>query len=494
MEVLMVPLLFKRNEIENLNILGSALYNSLDTSLDFVEKNILIDKSTVHHNIKQLNDLFTRLGYDTVKIRTINNQIVVDGKKEIIYNNLLFDISCYYFLNSPIYRIIKLLFNNKTLDKELIIEKAYISPSYLTKIMSKINLFLAPTGVKLVSRKGKLTYVGPNINKYYLDCRIQRVFTIIPSDNQITGEATTIDHSIFPSKFETQKASILSTSLNGHYLPNDPFFSDLAIKQTLEVFLNINDIHRHTPIPIPKAKQALLAINLVARLSSDQIDTAEERLLIGQSLLKLQQLNPNNEILADSLYITNKFCNLYEQHLEISEQIRMDTFYSITLYTLAYHTFQCNMDELFYFTPEFVTERNRNKNKQTDCLLKDLASDSQLSEQSRKMLLAYQLEISNNLENILPIDYHALKIFIGINTQYFGRERLITRIHQFFSSQSIKIVTDADEADIFICDYIIESGETSSFFLLVDVNSSDSIKLLIDFITESLLKRQVGLN
>ncbi|WEG73579.1 helix-turn-helix domain-containing protein [Vagococcus intermedius] len=490
----MVPILFKRNELENLNILTSALYNSLDTSLDFVGKHILTDKSTVHHNLKQLNDTFNNLGYNTIKIRTIDNKIIVDGKKDIIYNNLLRDISCEYFLNSPVYRIIELLLNNKTLDKDSVIQNAYVSTSYLTKIMTKINLFFAPTGIKLVSRKGKLTYVGPSITKYYLDCRIQRVFTIIPSKNQNKKQPISNTLTSFNSDFEQKKAVILSHSLNAHYSKNDPFFNNPIVIQLLEVFIKINDIHQQTPIPTIQSQQTKLAINLVSRLSSDQIDTDKERGLIGQKLIQLHQLVPENSLLADSLYITEKFCELFDLPSEKISQLKMKALYSITLYLLAYSTFQCNVDQLFYFIPDFVIKRNQKKQKETDFLLKNLVADPKLSEISQKALLTYQFEISTSLENILPIDYQPLKIFIGINTQYYGRERLITRIHQFFSSQSIQIVLNTDEADIFICDYILEIGKESSFFLLIDINSSDSIKLLIDFITESLLKRQVRLS
>ncbi|CAM3332669.1 hypothetical protein [Vagococcus fessus] len=483
----MLHLFFKKNEIENLDILGSAIYN-LDTSLEFVTTHILNEKSTIQHNLKQLNDSFNRLGHPNIKIRSISNRIILEGKQEDIYNNLLFDVTKDYVQKSPFYTIFNLMSYDTILDKQLVSEKAHISQSYLSKIMANINTFLAPTSVKLITRKGKLFYTGPLLNKLYVDYVIQRFLLLFQSSSDVDAELD-VPFNFFLTKFEQNKSTVLAKCLLIHNNSNEDYLTDPHLIQLLNLFIQINDVN-HNKLEEFSSEQVNLAINLLTRVSSNQVDTDEHRALISLALLENQQADPTNPVLNDIIYISEKTCERLDSSGRSFSKFKLDVIYLITLKIINFHIFQCNLEKSLDFTPDFIKQTILPPTNDVDHLIEDLIEDNQLMPLTRDMLLTDKYGIANDIKNSLPLKSEALKLFININYQPSRRQYIIKRISRLFSTDSVQITNNPDEADLFVCDYLIQKKPNTSFFLLVDAESKDSINLLLNFITAKYNEKQ----
>lgn len=484
----MLHLFFKKNEIENLDILGSAIYN-LDTSLEFVSNHILSEKNTIQHNLRLLNESFKRLGHTTIKIRSVGNRIVLEGKKEDIYDNLLFDVTRDYVQKSPFYTIFNLMSCNAVLDKQIVSEKAHISQSYLAKIMAHINIFLAPTSVKLITRKGKLFYTGPLLNKLYVDYIIQRFILLFQSEPTENLSDLDVPFNFFLNIFEQNKSTLLTKCLLIHNNSNENYITNPHLIQLLNVFIQINDVNRKK-LEEFSSEQVNLAINLLTRLSSSQVDTDEQRALISLALLESQQADTSNPILNDIIYISEKTCETFDSSFRSFSKFKLDIIYLITLKVINFHLFQCNLEKSLDFTPNFIKKTILPTVNDVDNFISDLIEDEQLMPLTRDMLLTDRYGITNDIKNSFSLKSEPLKLFININFQPSRRQYIIKRISRLFSTDSVRVIDNPDEADLFVCDYLIKKRPDTSFFLLVDAESKDSINLLLNFITDKYNEKQ----
>ena len=484
----MLHLFFKKNEIENLDVLGSTIYN-LDTSLDFVSTHILSEKSTIQHNLRQLNESFKRLGHTTIKIRSVGNRIILEGRKEDIYNNLLFDVTKDYVQKSPFYTIFTLMSYDAVLDKQEVSEKAHISQSYLAKIMAHINEFLAPMNVKLITRKGKLFYTGPLLNKLYVDYLIQRFISLFETEPTEALSELDVPFNFFLNKFEQNKSTVLTKCLLIHNNSDEDYLTDPHVIQLLNLFIQLNDVN-HDKLEEFSSEQINLVINLMTRLSSSQVDTDEQRTLISLALWESQQADSSNPILNDIIYISEKICEKFDSSFRSFSKFKLDIIYLITLRTINFHLFKCNLEKSLDFTPNFIKEMILPTVSDVDHFISDLIEDEQLTPLTRDMLLTDKYGITNDIKNSLPLKSEPLKLFININFQPSRRQYIIKRISRLFSTDSVKVTDNPDEAEVFICDYLIKKRPNTSFFLVVDAESKDSINLLLNFITDKYTEKQ----
>ncbi|MGX7039863.1 helix-turn-helix domain-containing protein [Vagococcus fessus] len=483
----MFHLFLKKNEIENLDILGSTIYN-LDTSLNFVNNHLLVKKSSIQHNLRQLNESFSHLGHTNIKIRSKTSRVALEGKKEDIYNNLLFDITSDYVQKSIFYTILNLMSYDAVLDKYEVSEQARISQSYLAKIMANINTFLAPTSVKLITRKGKLFYTGPLLEKLYVDYVIQCFILLFSPSPEVVSELN-IPFNFFLNKFEQNKSNILTKCLLAHNHSKGDYISDNNLIQLLNLFIQINDVN-HNTLEEFSSEQVNLTINLLTRLSSNQIDTDEHRALISLALLESQKSDPTNPILNDIIYISEKTCEIFDSSGRSFSKFKLDIIYLIALKVINFHLFQYNFEKLLDFTPNFIKKKISLSTNDIDHFISDLIEDDHLMPLTRDMLKTDSYDIATDIKNCLPLKSETLKLFINIKYQSSRKQYIIKLISRLFSTDSVQITNNSDEADLFVCDYLIKKKTNTSFFLLVDAESKDSINLLLNFITAKYNEKQ----
>lgn len=164
----MLELLLKQNELDSIHLLQKMLYYK-PCSLEMLEVNLLKDKTTIKRKIKDLNAIFKLIGYPNLTIVVKKGELLLVNFDSQQHNNLLIDICSFFITESPVAAVIKALLDYPNVSQEKILANIYISESYLNKIINKINHFLKPAQVIIISRKKNYYFSGPPINWLFIN-------------------------------------------------------------------------------------------------------------------------------------------------------------------------------------------------------------------------------------------------------------------------------------------------------------------------------------
>ena len=489
----MLKLLLKKNEIESINILGSTLYG-LDTSIPFIEKHILNNKSTVKHNLNYLNDIFILLNHKNIRMRLSNNKVILEGSYNDIHDNLLFDVSVFLILNSATYKVLAAFLTVSNPTNQFIVQHAHVSSSYLTKIIREINQTLEHTGLKIISRKQKLYVIGPTLTKLYFEYLLRRFLSFLNPTEQVKLKLKNLESSIFStasSDLKKETVSCLYTTFD-HTAKNtdDVYIQNVDIIQILDTFISVNDLSLKIPSNNKTITQERYLINLFLRLTTGEADNFEQRKEISQRLIIHNKNHPNNKIISDIITIGKKF-QIFSGSVDPKNKLLYEAIYLVTLKQVTSFLFDSHIEALFDFTPDFISQSITEHNQGIAIIdfTEKLKSDSQLSHSTQKMIELYNDSLIGDLYSLLPKPNVTLKISIDMSYQLAREYYLKKLILDLFSSDSIEFISKKEEADIIISDHIVNTSPDTSLFFLLDTNSSESIDLLFTFITQKYIEK-----
>lgn len=489
----MLNLLLKKNEIECIHILGSAIYG-LDTSVPFIKKHILNNKSTIKNNINFLNEIFLLLNHPNIKMKIKKNKIIIDASHQDIHDNLLFDVTTYLILNSPIYKVLSSLLIVPNPSTDFIQEYAQISSSYLTKIIREINQTLGHSELRIISRKRELHIIGPDINKIYFEFLLRRFLTFLKPNEQVKQKLNNIDTSFFNMPAKTiKKENIACLYTTFDHVDNSTehtYIKNTEILQILDTLISINDVAVRIPSYEKVISQEHYLVNIFLRLTTSELDTFEQRKEFSKQLIDYATEYPKNTLISDVVEISKLF-QQFSSHPDPDNTLLYEAIYLITFKQISTYLFKSNIECLFDFTPEFIPSfsTTTESGKSISNFTQNLKYNLQFSDLTHKMLELYHNQLNGDLYTLLPKSNSTLLISLDISYHLTREHYLKQNILNLFSHNSIKFISEKEKADIIISDKVIYTLPDTALFFLLDSNSTESIDLLLMFITQKYIEK-----
>lgn len=488
----MLNLLLKKNEVESIMILGTVNYG-FDTSIPFIEKNILNYKSTIKHNLIFLNKIFKELGYTDVKMRILNNNVIIEGASDEIHNNLLFKTSAYLMSQSASAIFFTTFFSTKYPSKQYIIQNSFISESYLSKLLFEINTHIEPMGLQFISRKQQLKIVGEPLTALYFIFSMRQFLSFMSDDYSQTLPDTL---------FTTTSSNIDHTHITSLYgafdhfeNPNDhPLINNSDALELLNMLIDVNNVATQLPAYESDFNQQDLIANLFLRLAASEVDNVGHRQEFSQRLVTLAAKGSQNKLLKDSLKISHLFYQTFQNEFNNREEVIHDILYILIVKQIEQVCLASHIDSFFEKTPDFIVDLAAESQglKRIKTFIDSLDSINFEASSTQKLLTDDREMIEEELYGLIPYAPEPLLIYVELGYQLARAHYLKETILLQFSNKSVQFTTQKQEADLIISDRLKEAPDNVAFFYIVNTNLKQTLDVLMSFIAKESLKKNTN--
>lgn len=484
----MLNLLLKKNEVESSLILGSVIYG-FDSSIPFIEENILNHKSTIKHNLIFLNKIFKSLGYEDVKMRILNNRVIIEGASEEIHNNLFFKTTAYLMSQSASAIFFATFFATKHPSKQYIIQNSFISESYLSKLLFEINNYIEPMGLQFISRKQQLKIVGDPLTALYFIFSMRQYLSFMSDD---------YSEALPETLFKTTASNIDHTHVTSLYAAFDHFevpgdkklITDSDALEILNLLVDVNNVSNQLPAYENSFTQKDLIANLFLRLAASEVDNVEDRQAFSLALIDLDTNGSNNALLKDSLRISQLFYQRFQTEFEEADTLN-DILYIVVIKQLEQVCLTSQIDSYFEKAPDFITKLANQSKGLTEVkeFINEISTLDYETEATREMLTSESQMIEDELYGLIPYSPEPLLIFIELGYQLARTHYLKKTILLQFSSHAVQFTNNKQAADLIISDRLKEAPENVAFFYIVNTNLKETLDVMMSFIAKESLKK-----
>lgn len=478
----MLNLLLKKNEYIQVSLLKQLLKNqgiSKNTLRDMYQLNTVTFSRYIRTINQDLTDCFPDEGVSLLV--TPSNELTISYPPSIKGHTILNTIIHSYLSASSTYHILTLLIKEKISSVDQFLIDINVSQSYFNKLLKQINLFLAPSSIKVTQRNKNIFFDGPLTHIIYLEfLMLNTLTTFSPHQSENNYSA--------PNGSQTN--TIGDDSLDCLVLTLEKYQSELQTLVITDPAVRslLIELHQFQRDNYPALKKclatasydAILFVNLLIR-NSDNLanNSTNEKEAIGQVLLTL-----DHPISQDTGILLNNLKQKFLPTLQLSDSQRQRAMYFFTSTLLYLCLFKFNFKTLFKFKDGPLNQHGREQETLYQDIQQYFNTPSNLSDLS----LDIQEVIKTNAQVCIDTTYTTiratydpkLRIYLNFNYQLTLEFFVKRRLFSIFNPETLSFVDSPENVDLIITDYISERPEGTAVFLFNDTNSiAELTELLI---------------
>lgn len=496
----------KKNELTKLKLLSIFFANDKVIAKE-LEALLQTPPTTTSRMIATLKDDLQQLFDGQILVKEKNQFFFLEKEDDVSQAMTTNRLYYSYLVNSIEYQIFRgIIFENQVNILSLCAQ-INISQSYCYSKIKKINDYLVPFKLKIVSENFIISINGPETHRIFFICQIRDLVRNLeqrPRNNpqkQLTAlnNRFHLDHidriplvhlDVFHSFIETyeQRKNYLDTIV----------IKRKDIKAIYSVVIAENNVFGKTDSLETTKDDAVQFYNLFIRSLIPNIDTYDQRVRIGESLYRLK----GNAIVDHAVHLTNEIINqIFSDVLARYDKQYFELIYLITLYG-AYmdifgidfksHVKQSIHLDLIGFGPH--------KPAPLEMKIEELVSTfSQVYPGWKVETKEDYVQLVTKILYSLVYSYQqpTYNIMIDTFSYLIGDYSIQKQILNYFSNSHINFVDDYSKVDLLITDRFIPYGNKTPVFFFSDIHSIASWEKLLTMIvqqTHRKLVRQVNSN
>ncbi|WP_314062730.1 helix-turn-helix domain-containing protein [uncultured Vagococcus sp.] len=495
----------KKNEITKLKLLSIFFANDKVIAKE-LETLLETPPTTTSRMISTLKDDLKQLFDHQVSIEEKNQFFFLKTKEGVSQAMTTNKLYYSYLVNSIEYQIFRGIIFENQLNILSLCAQINISQSYCYSKIKKINDYLTPFKLKIISENFLISITGPETHRIFFICQIRDMVRNLehkPKHNPqkqlaILNDRFHLDQidriplvhlDVFHSFIDTyeQRKNYLETII----------IKRKDIKDIYQVVLNENNIFGQSGVLETTKDDAIQFYNLFIRSLIPNIDTYEQRVKIGETLYRLK----GNVIVDHAVQLTNDIIKqVFADVLARYDEQYFELIYLISLYG-AYmdifgidfktHIKQSIHMELLGFGPHQPASLEQKINELVSASSQVYPSWKEETKQDYEQLVT---KILYSL--VYSYQQPTYNIMIDTFGYLIGEYSIQKQILNYFSNSHINFVDDYSKVDLLITDRFISYGEQTPVFFFSDIHSIPSWEKLLTTIvqqTHRKLVRQVNL-
>lgn len=481
----MLDLLVKKNEYNQIVVLGSALSNKKKTVPD-IQEQLTISKSSFNRYLNNLNHDLTLFFDEKLELVSDGYHLTLVNPTNQSNHNVFMATLKFYINQSTTFKILLMLSYQNPLEVETILNELHISYSYLNKLIKEINQYMWRTSVSLTQRQKMLSLEGPELNVVVFIIGLKLALWRFDPTHDVLLEVTKGDyyyestHLSHLNTLQTNRLAYVAQTILDQPLSGSKIdITDSEVNELLLILTSYKNVIKAEGHPYSDTE--LLFLNLLTRILCPKIDSLDDRIALAKLFLKV-----SNSITKDALNLLD----FIRTELFPKIQLDSDDYYHYVYQSIMSFLYLRLLD--YNFTDLFTLQTDRvhgfyisdqpelNKIKQNLSLRIPFVSDK------NKLIFVqnHSLFTSGIYTALRETKATTLNLFIDFKYQISFELYLKKRLEQLFSKDIICYLDNINHADIIITDFFIETPKDKSGFIFVDTNSITAMEDLMVKLTK----------
>jgi hypothetical protein len=467
-----------------------------------------ISMSTLKRYIESINnDLHEYKEFVNLSIQDIDTSYAIKNPTPFNEYYVIKKIQFLYYSKSIYFQLIRDILLGTVTHLSELVDKLYVSYTYIYKLLLEINSFIVPLGIKIhYSKQSDRVYMSGSKK----DIQLFRIYFFWSTYQGVEWPFTHTTPDELYAYFresELKEFSSLSSSKEEKYLyslavstleANDDE-KDLQLskefKEILMIFQKTNDCS----LPLCRKQstenkrdeasieEEQLYFNFICRIFGSANDSENVQYMIGEYLTSLE-----NEVIHYCKLLVDSFLSVFSEKytIEFPQLIKNRLLYTFSLYFVNtfYVQFKpATFQQLFHINVDAkVTESVIFIEAKTffDTFLKENPLPEEICLSDVHLHLAYGL-----IHTLLSeIKAPSLAVYIQFSKNMFGQSYIQTQLYNTYGRENIHIASDIDQADIIISDFFENRYKERNYFYLDNLHDNKLWQNLNEFINYHRLK------
>ncbi|WP_159722896.1 helix-turn-helix domain-containing protein [Enterococcus sp. CSURQ0835] len=485
----------KRKE---LNILFTIIHEETQ-SLQYLAQLQAVSKRTVKEDLAKLNETADQLlGIDSLITANHRGDITINKKHKKQALLYFYQIKLHYFEDSPKFRLLLQLIIQYQVSKDDLLDKLFISDSYLYKLVRQLNTDLKPYAIFVANDRDGYRLAGDEISLrlfayVILTDTYQGMKWPFPQlslaelERRIPNDLLTHAHTRSNNKkhYLFLLYMIIEVRFEGQRYLMPPETPDLStFMEQFETNLDVGYLFYENFLPkIPEIalKTEITFFNFLGRIFVADLIPASAQLTMGQKLMRSE--NPLSQQITQGLIRLQKELPLHlSREQQASYTYYLAIFYGMFL-ILGERT--GTYAQLMIPQPNFYLETETKRQQQITAVLTDCFKTSQ---PDRAPALAQFL--ASLLASLLRSNRtSALKIYVHVAKDFTASYVIKERLAALFNPKQIVVTTDYEQAHLIVTDNLERAESGKRIFYLDSINNETAWRKLCSLIKDLCLEQ-----
>lgn len=488
----MLELLIKKNEYNQVVILGSTLLNNYQSIAELV-KQLEISKSSLFRYLAVINEEFKKIHPVTPSISSDGVFLHLNNPGGIPKNNLFVRSLKTYLQNSTQFKLLLALSNSHNLTTNNLLVKLHISHSYFNKLLKEINNYIKPTQV-FISQRNNRTYLdGPEVNLVVFKLLLKNILFSLEEttnlNNDSKNHSSPFNTKVLKRLTSTQQKSLYNIEeiiserkQAGHSITID----EEEIKTSLTILKKQHNLvttahHDYSP-------DLVLFLNLITRFAFPKIDEKLDRIAIAKAFLK----EPTT-LTQDTQILLTALDKAYDINLVPGSPLYYDYFYQGMMSFLYLRVLNYNFNTLFTLQTNKI-DGFYIYNQSDYIKIKEIVNlPIPFINKQNEHVFRENSELFTSLifTAIRRRKHTQLNVYLDFQSELSFETYLKSRINTTFHPGCIYYCQTLAEADLVVTNSLVETAPDQPAFIFLDINSSFSMGQLLVRLMELYTKKLI---
>lgn len=483
----MLDLLVKKNEYNQLVVLGAAL-SSKRKSASELQEQLNISKSSFNRYLNTLNGDLNQLFNEEFQLISddYHLKLITPVGTNVENQNIFMKTLTHYIHQSTSFHILMLLSHEDELKVEDVLDVLHISYSYFNKLIKEINHYMWHTSVTLTQKNKLLKLEGSaaNLTVFKIGLKLalwrfdSRYAQLLNSESELQYYNLTY----LKGLNSLQKGRLKHIENTMVLMQQDHLVfsnSDGEVAELLTTLTAYKNLIK--PTQTPYSEDTTLFLNLITRILCPQIDRIQDRVTLAKLFL-----THTNSIVQDSLILLNFIQGELIPLVTVGSDDYYHYIYQSVMTFLYLRLLNYNFTDLFTMRTDRVADFYIYEQPAFKKIKDELTYRIPFTNDKNKLIfIQNQMLFSSGAYTALRGTKTAcLNLFVDFKYQLGFEIHLKKRLAAFFSKSTIQYVDDITQSDILITDSFIAAPEDKAIFVFVDINSVHAMEDLMVKLTK----------
>ncbi|MBP1039413.1 helix-turn-helix domain-containing protein [Vagococcus sp. BWB3-3] len=496
----------KKNEITKLKLLSIFFANDKVIAKE-LEALLQTPPTTTSRMLVTLKDDLQQLFDGQILIKEKNQFFFLEKEDDISQAITTNKLYYSYLVKSIEYQIFRAIIFENHVNMLSLCAQINISQSYCYSRIKKINDYLAPFKLKIVSENFIISITGPETHRIFFTCQIRDLIRNLeqhPRNNPQKQSAALNDRFHFDhiDKIPSVHLDVFHSFIETYEQRKNYLDAIIVKRKDIKDIYNLiiveNNVFDQTGSLETTKDDAVQFYNLFIRSLIPNIDTYDQRVRIGEALYRLK----GNIIVDHAVQLTNEIINqIFSDVLARYDEQYFELIYLISLYGAYMDIFGIDFKsrvkqsihlELIGFGPHVPAPLETR-------IRALVTASSQVYPSWKEETKEDYVQLVTKVLYSLVYSYQqpTYNIMIDTFSYLIGEYSIQKQILNYFSTSHINFVDDYSKVDLLITDRFISYGNKTPVFFFSDIHSIASWEKLLTMIvqqTHRKLVRQVNLD
>lgn len=468
--------------------------NKKQTTTDEISQSLTFSKRVVKENLFIINKHFTEyLSIENFILSKKTGLITVRPELQTNAVSYAYHLKLFLLKNNVLFNYCVLLVTSEAIEKKQILEKLFISPSYLHKLTQRLNHFFEPFDFKVNRTNHLYSLEGNEMNiRLFTYLFLQDSFqdfewpfpTISIESLHDNAPKELLEEAFKRPHTKNRTVDIISAILQiriskNHYVHQS---KSIDIQTFLTLVQDAFDITvpfqkgYSSPIPENDKKVEIQYLNVLSHIFISDIIPKKEKIKLGKLFFEHNHsfCTLSKEILLSSIHIESFTVSKEHQYLCMYYLTFLNAFYFLVGHAVHH------IISLFIPSPTFHLHIQSHYLKEITDKITPIVDNA-----DHRTLIATALYTLFSSKRSAQIKIY-LQMIKDFTASYFIENRLLS----LYNPSSVIITDDYSLADIIVTDTLERGDPSKKVFYLDSVNNKESWQELMHLIQQFYLDRQ----